>query len=537
MSGGSQGFGDASVGGGDSSSGSSSTGGGSGGCPTYQALCGGQCIPTSVDPNNCGGCGVKCAAPSVCTGGGCASSCLPGLQACSGSCVDAQNDNANCGSCGHACPSKQGCSSGACVPAVGSASSAQCNGAGPPITLGTMTAGCLAQVTFTWALCSCKDVVCSDVLKTDGFDSTKGPYMPGGLGGGVGVDRTVSVSSLLDVGGTLWASASTGTSPSSQTTVREELHVGGPVSTSATMSVADDAFVDGNVSGNVQIGGTLHIPSGDTASGGVTDKAVVNEPVSVPPPCDCTMKGLLPIASWIATAKATNDNARIGLSPTALQNPAGDIHLDLPCGSYYLSGINSGNSVTVAAHGNTALFIDGNVSASSSIAFVLDPTAQFDVVIGGTIQASSGLVIGSPAYPALSRTYIGSMTTLDLSASGTIAGNVYAAYSPVSLSSDYVQYGALVAGDFNASGSAAIHYDRATVGGSLCPPPPPSGPDGGASGSDGGPGGTTTCGTCKDCGNQACINGVCGQACTSSSDCCAPLICVNGSCTILPPPR
>jgi hypothetical protein len=398
-----------------------------------------------------------------------------------------------------------------------------------------MTAGCLAQVTFTWALCSCKDVATSDSLKTDGFDSTKGPYMPGGLGGGVGVDRAVKVSSLLDVGGTLWASSTAGTSPSSQTTVREELHVGGPVSTSSTMTVADDAFIDGNVSGNVQIGGTLYVPTGDTVSGGVTDKAVVNQPVSVPPPCDCTSTGLLPIASWIAAAKTNNDNASINLSATSLQNPAGDIHLDLPCGRYYLSGINSGNSVTVSAHGNTALFIDGDVSASSSISFVNDPTAQFDILIGGTISASSGLVVGSPAYPALTRTYIASMTTLDLSASGTIAGNVYAAYGPVSLSSDYVQYGALVAGDFNASGSATIHYDRATVGGSLCPPPPPATTgDGGGSSGDGG---STTCGSCKDCGNQACVNGTCGQSCTSSDQCCAPLVCASGECVLLPPPR
>jgi hypothetical protein len=68
---------------------------------------------------------------------------------------------------------------------------------------------------------------------------------------------------------------------------------------------------------------------------------------------------------------------------------------------------------------------------------VLDPTAQFDLVIGGTLMPSSGLVIGSPNYPALLRTYIGGTATLDLSAAGTIAGNLYAAYGPVSLSSDY----------------------------------------------------------------------------------------------------
>jgi hypothetical protein len=201
-----------------------------------------------------------------------------------------------------------------------------------------------------------------------------------------------------------------------------------------------------------------------------------------------------------------------------------------------LKGISSGNSVTIAAHGNTALFIDGNVSASSGISFVLDPTAQFDVVVGGTISASSGLVVGSPNYPALSRTYIGGTQTEDLSASGQIGGNVWAGYALVNLSSDYEQYGALFAGDFNASGRAVIHYDLATVSGGLCPPPPMMGGDaGGSSGggsssgsgsgsSSGGP--PPTCGTCKDCGNQACISGTCGQ-CTSNTQCCPPLVCVT----------
>lgn len=37
------------------------------------------------------------------------------------------------------------------------------------------------------------------------------------------------------------------------------------------------------------------------------------------------------------------------------------------------------------------------------------------------------------------------------------------------------------------------------------------------------------CNTCLDCGGQACKGGNCGD-CTSSSDCCAPLVCMGGSC-------
>jgi hypothetical protein len=54
-------------------------------------------------------------------------------------------------------------------------------------------------------------------------------------------------------------------------------------------------------------------------------------------------------------------------------------------------------------------------------------------------------------------------------------------------------------------------------------------PDGGVvTNPDGGSG----CGSCKDCDNQACINGTCG-ACTNDGQCCPPLQCVMGVCTII----
>ncbi len=39
------------------------------------------------------------------------------------------------------------------------------------------------------------------------------------------------------------------------------------------------------------------------------------------------------------------------------------------------------------------------------------------------------------------------------------------------------------------------------------------------------------CSTCSDCGGQACVNHQCGS-CLTSSDCCAPLLCVAGVCTL-----
>ena len=64
-------------------------------CPTYQSFCNGTCIPTSIDPKNCGRCGVKCEGALACSAGACSSTCLPGLDSCSNSCVDRWTDNNN----------------------------------------------------------------------------------------------------------------------------------------------------------------------------------------------------------------------------------------------------------------------------------------------------------------------------------------------------------------------------------------------------------------------------------------------------------
>ena len=62
--------------------------------------------------------------------------------------------------------------------------------------------------------------------------------------------------------------------------------------------------------------------------------------------------------------------------------------------------------------------------------------------------------------------------------------------------------------------------------GVICQDPTPTCVDGVCQGGD------IPCNSCRDCNNQACVNGVCGS-CTTHGQCCAPLICVNGTCSIL----
>lgn len=74
------------------------------------------CVDTSNDNDNCGGCGIKCAAPASCAGSTCACS-APSLF-CGNACTDPRVDPWSCGACGTACPDASMCVGSACQPAA-----------------------------------------------------------------------------------------------------------------------------------------------------------------------------------------------------------------------------------------------------------------------------------------------------------------------------------------------------------------------------------------------------------------------------------
>ena len=84
-------------------------------CAPSELACDGHCV--SIDTGHCGSCAIACPAPSggaaTCTQASgvyaCGISCNANLTHCGGACVDTQSDANNCGRCGH------GCVGGACV--------------------------------------------------------------------------------------------------------------------------------------------------------------------------------------------------------------------------------------------------------------------------------------------------------------------------------------------------------------------------------------------------------------------------------------
>jgi hypothetical protein len=90
-------------------------------CAEGLLSCAGTCIDPLTDSANCGQCGMTCAPPTTCSGGGCA--CPSGTVNCdatnAASCVDPLTDSTNCGLCGVVCEAGTTCQEGACVASGG----------------------------------------------------------------------------------------------------------------------------------------------------------------------------------------------------------------------------------------------------------------------------------------------------------------------------------------------------------------------------------------------------------------------------------
>ncbi len=503
------------------------------GCGLNSTSCNGACVVTLTDPNNCGGCGIRCdvAAGFVCTGGACLgpAACPQGLTACAGSCVDFQTSNANCGACGSPCPAGQGCAAGSCVQTVALLDGGPaCTGGGPPVDVGDagICTGALAQVTFRWALCSCGDVSPGSPLVTDAFDSTFGPYQDGGLGGSVGVNGNFGTGDLFDFKGTAWVAGDGGMSfGSSGNRVWSDLLLAGPLQNGGDLWVGGNAWLVGGASGTTSIDGTIYTPSASLVGAGVqADGGVVVGPVTVPPPCDCSVSQLIDVAGIVQDGALHNDDATIGLNPDAVNSNGsgygGANRLDLPCGRYYLSAIHAGSAITIAVHGRAAIFVGGDIRMGSPLSVTIDPQAELDLFVGGTIDSGADISFGSTEVPAQSRIYVAG-SSMSLGGSNlVIAGNFYLPNAAFSNGNPMTLYGSMFTGSYGG-GPLTVHYDTAVLSaGQECAV---NAPDGGA----------VACSSCRDCGNQACVNGSCG-ACRSRLDCCSPYICSpSGRC--IPP--
>ncbi|HTL86224.1 MAG TPA: hypothetical protein VL856_13640, partial [Acidimicrobiia bacterium] len=506
-----------------------------------------------------------------------------------------------------------GCSDGNCVPKiVVGPDPAKCANGGPPIivpTGGSETecTGSLGAVTFRFGLCSCTNVgPLGHDLTVDAFDSRVGPYLdqlPNKLGGGIGVNGTIQNTAIIEAFGDFWVFGSAGQVTKGPVRVHDRFFnknkldwsaqwfvnegtlgscsvsntncfttgdcpIGGGTCTLTGVVGGEDAWIGGTMihsggpSNTGNISGTL--TTGTTACSAMAGLGVTTGACqagafpALAPPCDCdpTKDQLIPVRAIVDffSQPANNDNILIGLSPDALNGVGGAPRLDLPCGRYYFNQVNVSGATTIFVHGRTGIFIGGSVVVSQPIIFDLDPDATLDIFVAGVVKTSQDLTLGSPAYPRLSRMYVGSpgcsgsgtcavnadccsgvcqangvclgggggniSESFSMSGNSFLNGLMYSGFGTFRVTNPLIMNGAVFTNYYD-SVQALIHFDKGAVqnGQDECPPPADN-----------------SCEDCRDCDNQACVDngqGVkqCG-ACTDDLQCCQPLRCVSGNCQL-----
>src|SRR5205814_4726733 len=181
------------------------------------------------------------------------------------------------------------------------------------------------------------------------------------------------------------------------------------------------------------------------------------------PPNECTTSGLcqIPIQNFIthSAIAANNSNALIGLANNALANVATSQVLELPCGIYFLDSItdNSGGGhvVQINAHGNTALFINGNITDNKPVNFYVDPKGHLDVFVKGTMLGANNQRLGNMNTPANLRMYFASAAATAVQVGGPdIMGlGIYTPNGGFSQANSLTYYGALFTKDYLGGGS------------------------------------------------------------------------------------
>lgn len=504
----------------------------------YQLECNDDCINFKTDPDSCGSCGNACEADQACVGGECRSTCLDTEVICGRRCIDTDTDSQNCGACENICADGLGCVAGSCVPTLSFDEPDWCENGGPPLRFDLddddRCVGSVAEDTFRWAMCVCNEAMFTGGggLSTDAFDSNLGPYLPGVLGGGVGLNRNLGINGTMDIGGSLWVGGSHDTNfgGGSVKNVAIDLHVGRDVNANSGLTIDGHAFVGGNFTGTspLTVGETLTIPDSSTVSGAVVYNELIREPVSVDSPCTCDDDALVPILGLVTDRATNNDNDRIGLASDALMSNAYS-RLELPCGNYYLSGINNAGALVIEATGRTALFIDGDISAGQ-LTIIADPDAELDVFVSGSLT-TNGLFFGSPHYPANTRLYIGGPDGIHITSDVRIGGFLYVYPGNIHITQSVDIYGGLFSNNVHITKPVSIHYDRNIQrSGRVCELIPDPEDPGDADGDATGDGDETGDGDGTGDGDDDPICISLDGICSVDGDCCAPLVCDQGFC-------
>ncbi|HVV51224.1 MAG TPA: hypothetical protein VHO06_16260, partial [Polyangia bacterium] len=346
-----------------------------------------------------------------------------------------------------------------------------CTGLGPPIALqtagGLTCAAALATRGHRFAVCACDNLTLAAGLRTDAFNSTNSGDNDQ-VSAAVGTDGAlVTLSNAeLRAGGAVYVAGSAGVSANEHLQAGASFRSGGPLTMlSSRADLYGDAYVDGELTGSVDVSGTLYVPTTVTVGGNVQAGAVSPGPVSVSAPCDCS-DSFVDVAGTIATAHGDNGDAAAGFGPDALTMVSGAAQLTLGCGTYYLDSIVPAAGaiapITLVVHGRALLAVAGNVILNGGLNVVLDPSAELDLLVGQWFTTSGG-TIGAPAAPARFRIWIAGNESLTFDNQPTIAAVVHAPGAVANAAAGLTLSGSLFVKSLILGDDSQVHYDRAIL--------------------------------------------------------------------------
>jgi len=319
-----------------------------------------------------------------------------------------------------------------------------------------------APQTFGQAVCLCHDLQ----LVGQGFLAKQGAGGPAevDINGKMEVVGQHEVDGKLSVGQRIEGTG--------QLTVNGDAICQGDVEGVGQVKVTHDLSVGGNLEsvGQLEVDGSLGV-KGDTQQVGDQHVAALcsyADPGA--PPCDCANSTLPDVASAIAAAKATNDNAASGV-PTHIDT-VGQTDLHFPTGSFYLSGLSSVGQTKLFIDGAVALYIDGDIETVGQENIQLADGATLDLYVGGQLSSVGQSLLSDPAHAGSVRLYLGATGSVDLQVgSSDMNGLVYAPHATLNVVGDTTIRGAIFADGLSGVGRVTIEYAGVTLPGSnLCNP-------------------------------------------------------------------
>jgi hypothetical protein len=350
-----------------------------------------------------------------------------------------------------------------------------CPGLGPPVQLPTATgsvcAAALATRRHRFALCLCDSLSVTARINTDTFDSSGGSIgaQPPAA---IGIDGDLQSSARIQALGSVYVAGAGGLTVSDLLVSLGSLHVAGPMQIpGGVVDVAEDVYAGGSIQGIILVSGTLFVdPSASTALADISASYTVRQPVSVAPPCDCG-PNVVDVAGAIAAAATHNDDAVAGFGPDRLAAVTTSTVLDVPCGTYALSSIDTQQSLFLAVHGRALLAVAGDVVLRAGFTVALDPGAELDLLVGGRLLTSGSNAIGSQT-PARFRIWVAGSQSVVLDDDPTVGAVIHAAGAQVTASSGLELSGGLLAKTLTAGAQVNVHYDQAVLSaGTTCGEP------------------------------------------------------------------